>query len=53
VVLHILEEQNFAAIGRQLNVSRATAHRLYRRGITRLGDATLPHQREDAQRPAS
>ncbi len=36
VLLHVLEEQDFGAIGRQLQVSRATAHRLYRRGLARL-----------------
>ncbi len=36
VLLHVLEEQDFGAIGCQLNVSRATAHRLYRRGLARL-----------------
>jgi RNA polymerase sigma factor (sigma-70 family) len=36
VVLHVLEERNFGAIGHQLHVSRATAHRLVRRGLARL-----------------
>jgi RNA polymerase sigma factor (sigma-70 family) len=53
VVLHVLEEQDFAAIGRRLNVSRATAHRLYRRGLARLGDATRADQGNDSRHPTS
>jgi RNA polymerase sigma factor (sigma-70 family) len=36
VVMHVLEEKDFASIGRRLNISRATAHRLYRRALLRL-----------------
>jgi RNA polymerase sigma factor (sigma-70 family) len=43
VVLHVLEELDFGTIGRQLHVSRATAHRLCRRGLARLAaDAAAP-----------
>jgi RNA polymerase sigma factor (sigma-70 family) len=38
VVMHVLEERDFAAIGRRLNVSRATAYRLYARALSRLSD---------------
>ncbi len=42
VLLHVLEELDFGAIGRQLHISRATAYRLYRRGLARIagGDTT-------------
>lgn len=49
VTLHLFEEQDFAAIGRRLNVSRATAHRIYRRGLARLAEIL----RSDGRRPSS